>query len=257
MSEVEAFESKGFVVIEGFFSASTISMVRAGLSEIIDTRAPTPRMLHTHSATAPTRDMTELMWQHRNVLRGEGALPPYVLGEMMSLGARVTGSRLLPFQDVSLVKRAGARRFHWHQDISFWPIDREDGCIVWVALDDCTEENGALMLAPGSHKEGIGPSIDLHTGTAQPGTSAPRLGVDGYEVLELRAGDAVVFDARTLHSSGENRTSSARWALAASFVHVLARWSHDRAPLHPLCKKTEHGREVKSWSELNYPNVTG
>jgi ectoine hydroxylase-related dioxygenase (phytanoyl-CoA dioxygenase family) len=43
----------------------------------------------------------------------------------------------------------------WHQDYPFTPHTNDDLITALLFLDDVTEENGALMVVPGSHKEGI------------------------------------------------------------------------------------------------------
>ena len=47
----------------------------------------------------------------------------------------------------------------WHQDWAFYPHANDDLLAIGVALDDCEEENGPLMVIPGSHK---GPIYDHH-----------------------------------------------------------------------------------------------
>ena len=47
----------------------------------------------------------------------------------------------------------------WHQDVAFYPHTNDDLLAVGVALDDCTLENGCLLVIPGSHR---GPTLDHH-----------------------------------------------------------------------------------------------
>jgi ectoine hydroxylase-related dioxygenase (phytanoyl-CoA dioxygenase family) len=43
----------------------------------------------------------------------------------------------------------------WHQDFQFTPHSNDDLVTALLFLDDVTEENGALMVVPGSHREGL------------------------------------------------------------------------------------------------------
>lgn len=43
----------------------------------------------------------------------------------------------------------------WHQDFPFTPHTNDDLVTSLLFLDDVTEENGALRVVPGSHKEGL------------------------------------------------------------------------------------------------------
>ena len=47
----------------------------------------------------------------------------------------------------------------WHQDWAFYPHTNDDLLAVGVLLDDATEENGPLLVMPGSHR---GPTYDHH-----------------------------------------------------------------------------------------------
>ena len=41
----------------------------------------------------------------------------------------------------------------WHQDWNYWRVcDKPDMITAWVALDDVSVENGAMMFVSGSHK---------------------------------------------------------------------------------------------------------
>ena len=40
---------------------------------------------------------------------------------------------------------------HWHQDFAFTPHTNDDVVTALLMLDDVTEENGCLMVDPGSH----------------------------------------------------------------------------------------------------------
>jgi len=39
----------------------------------------------------------------------------------------------------------------WHQDIRYWSFDRPELISTWLALGEETEDNGGLMVIPGSH----------------------------------------------------------------------------------------------------------
>ena len=40
----------------------------------------------------------------------------------------------------------------WHYDWAFYPCTNDDFLVVGVCIDDMNEENGCLMVMPGSHK---------------------------------------------------------------------------------------------------------
>lgn len=248
----QQYERDGFVRLEKGGDAPVVAHIRRAILRTIKEKEPTKRVLFTHEAPPETRPMTELMWQHRNILRTEDRRLQEILRGMRSRAAEVVGYDPIPLQDVSLVKRSGARPFPWHQDLPFWPVDRDDGCVVWLALDNCDQRNGAVEFAPASHRKVLGPAIDLHTGIAQDGTAVSAVLPEDGEIVELRSGDMLVFHARTFHRSGTNHTNEERWGFAVSFVHPETRWCHERAPRHPLCSTTVHNERVSKWSLKMY-----
>ena len=94
----------------------------------------------------------------------------------------------------------------WHQDSGYGRLEPPLDLTVWIALDDCTTDNGCLWVLPRSERRGLQP----HAATN---------GVRGVDVAEagtplpMHAGDAVLFGGLLLHRSLPNRTDHPRVAL--------------------------------------------
>ena len=43
----------------------------------------------------------------------------------------------------------------WHQDAYYWPLEPRQAISFWLAVDEVTEENGAMRVLPGSHRAGL------------------------------------------------------------------------------------------------------
>lgn len=106
----------------------------------------------------------------------------------------------------------------WHQAWAFYPYTNDDLLAIGVALDDCAEENGPLMVIPGSHK---GPVHDHHTngvfcGAIDPATS----GIDFSQAVPLtgRPGTMTIHHARTIHGSALNTSANPRRLLLIMFA---------------------------------------
>lgn len=82
---------------------------------------------------------------------------------------------------------------------------------VLIALDDFTAENGATKFMPGSHMRLQAPTGEEFQSSA-------------VQVFP-KSGDAVVFNARTFHLGGYNRTARARHALT---FNVCRHWMKQR-----------------------------
>jgi ectoine hydroxylase-related dioxygenase (phytanoyl-CoA dioxygenase family) len=84
---------------------------------------------------------------------------------------------------------------------------------VMVALDDYTSENGATRFLPYSFERVDPPALDEF--------------LEASEQTTPRAGDAVVFNARTWHMGGMNRTSTARHAITLNVCRSYMRQRFD------------------------------
>ena len=101
----------------------------------------------------------------------------------------------------------------WHQDGQYWPIRPLATCTVWIAIDDCTPENGPLRYIPGSHKTH---RLMGHTQDDSPDyTLNQKLNADEYdeekaEDLIIEAGQMALHDVYIAHGSAANNSSRSR-----------------------------------------------
>jgi ectoine hydroxylase-related dioxygenase (phytanoyl-CoA dioxygenase family) len=103
----------------------------------------------------------------------------------------------------------------YHQDISYSPQDPYEFS-MWVALNDISGDSSPLEVIPESHLLPLKPAVDFWSPNYEPETSLKMRA----KKLMLEAGDAVFFDSRLWHGSGENKDLSSRYALAM-------RWSRE------------------------------
>ena len=105
----------------------------------------------------------------------------------------------------------------WHQDIRYWSFDAPDLVSLWLALGPEREENGALRLIPGSHR------LHLHRGHfdrhlfLRPELEKNRELIANATLVELDAGDALLFHCRLFHAAGMNASGEVK--LSAVFTY--------------------------------------
>lgn len=107
----------------------------------------------------------------------------------------------------------------WHQDYPYVQ-DSIDALILWIPLHTVNEQNGCIMLAPGSHRDGIQPVRMLDCGPCAKNLELSEPGVvEQYPHLRIPAqpGDVVVFNTLLLHRSFPNLTPDPRWTLQLRF----------------------------------------
>ena len=154
-----------------------------------------------------------------------------------------------------LIKAAGAAEIQIHRDWTMTPTPDEVALNCWCALVDIDEKNGGLALLPGSHA--LVPNIEA-PGVA-PFFSAYCDRLKSHSVsLELKAGEAAIFDYRALHWSSANRSSELRAAVSAAFIPQGSRpvlFLPDKAGGERRFRMVEP--EEGEWTDMIAEGVTG
>lgn len=137
-----------------------------------------------------------------------------------------------------VVKEALEGKMQMHQDWSRVDERKFQSIVAWFPLEDTNETNGRLSVLRESHR-----NIVAWRGECAPGLphyfpqfeeKIPCAIKEKYEVpLNLRAGEAVFYDARLIHFSPLNQTDHARLAINVSFVPK-------EAPLVHSFRSSEH-----------------
>ncbi len=133
--------------------------------------------------------------------------------------------------------------WEWHQDYGYW---YHNGCLFprmstcFMALDECTLENGCLQVLKGSHLAGR-----IDHGSAGKQVAADQARVDFLtQKLEtvpciMAPGDVLFFHCNMLHTSARNTSPSRRWVLiscynAKSNDPVIKHHHPQYTPLHKV-----------------------
>ena len=108
----------------------------------------------------------------------------------------------------------------WHQDIRYWSFDRPELVTAWYALGDETRRNGALRVIPGSH------TLDLDRGRLdselflRPDLPENKTLIRQAQIVELSAGDVLLFHCRLFHAAGQNGSDTVKLSPVFTFHEV-------------------------------------
>jgi len=105
----------------------------------------------------------------------------------------------------------------WHQDIRYWSFDRPELVTSWLALGDEYEQNGSLTVIPGSHRMEFGRGQFDAALFFRTDVEKNRQLMESAQVLELTAGDVLLFHSRLLHSAGRNRTNAVKLSVVFTY----------------------------------------
>jgi hypothetical protein len=114
-----------------------------------------------------------------------------------------------------------------HQDWSYVDERRDRTLIVWCPLRDVDLEDGCLGLIPGTHKmlDCVRTNGDARVVSPYTGLEQELYQAYGVE-LPMRAGQAVLYDARLLHASRPNRSHRVRVAAGMATAPAPLRLHH-------------------------------
>ncbi|MFT5369744.1 MAG: phytanoyl-CoA hydroxylase [Candidatus Latescibacterota bacterium] len=125
-----------------------------------------------------------------------------IVTQLIGLGLRCNGNKL------NLKQPGFGSPVEWHQDWSFYPHTNDDLLAVGVAIDDMTEENGPLLVVPGSHR---GPIYDHHyEGHFCGAVTDPAFSDKAAVPVMVKAGGITIHHVRMLHGSVANTSDKPR-----------------------------------------------
>jgi ectoine hydroxylase-related dioxygenase (phytanoyl-CoA dioxygenase family) len=119
------------------------------------------------------------------------------------------------FGDQIFVKEPGTReRTAFHQDATYFEIDGDQCCVLWMPVDPVTLESGTMLYVRGSHRDGTlyQPNVFVAQ-TPLPGAQGKELpDIEGhmsdYDIVhfDVEPGDVIVHHYRTIHGAGGNNS---------------------------------------------------
>ena len=132
------------------------------------------------------------------------------------------GSNLLCWTTNFFIKEARNPAFvSWHQDSTYWGLDRPDVVTAWVAFTEATEANGAMEYIPGSHKLDQIPHRDTFaTNNLLTRGQEVTVEVDRSKrrVITLRPGEMSLHHVRLVHGSPPNPSDDRRIGFAIRYI---------------------------------------
>ncbi len=242
------YHEQGYLLLENVIPAETLAALRDKIDEFleasrsVDASNEVYDLDTSHSADAPR--VRRLKDPHlrdplfRQVCESNAILDP--VAQLLGGTVRFDHSKLN-------FKHPGASaEIHWHQDWAFYPYTNDDLLAVGVLVEDCTPDNGPLMVIPGSHR---GPVYDHHrnglfAGGIADADIAPLL--DRAVDLTAPAGSITIHHVRTLHASRNNFGTTLRPLLLFSYAAVDAFPIFDSYDLDEFDARILRGEPVRA-----------
>ena len=251
--QTTAYRENGFLVLENIVDGATLTRLRTVIADFQDRSKQVDRSDATfdvgpgHSAAVPKlRRLKDPVLRHHefDALMRSGVIVD-VVADLLGGTVRFDHSKL------NFKPAGGQAKIEWHQDWAFYPHTNDDLLAVGVMIEDCTPENGALMVIPCSHR---GPVYDHHqdgifVGGIQPSLLGAEL--DRAVSLTAPAGSISIHHVRTLHASSDNRSDRERPLLLYSYAAV------DAFPVFKAWDLEEYDTRILRGSPTREPRATG
>ncbi len=242
--QIAFYRDNGYLLVEAVFTAEEVAALRRVTEDFVAASREVPAsndrydLGPNHTAARPAvRRLKNPQDQHpayAAAARSEKLLD--VLACLVGPDIRFDHGKL------NIKPVGGGGTVEWHQDWAFYPHTNDDLLAVGIMLEDCTPENGPLLVIPGTHK---GPVYDHHHDGVFVGALDPTdLGALHGQAVALtgKAGSCSFHHVRTVHGSSENRSATPRPLLLFSYAAVDAWPLVDRFELEEFDNRILRGR---------------
>jgi len=155
--QVQQFHRDGFVAARNVIDPYTLEKIRAAAdawlekSRTLTTSTPEIELDKGHTAEEPK--LARL--NHPVTLDPDfwdAASSDAVLDNVEAV---IGGNIKFHHSKLNMKASKGGAAIGWHQDFAFFPHTNDDLVACGIALDDCTVENGCLLVVPGTHRMGL------------------------------------------------------------------------------------------------------
>jgi ectoine hydroxylase len=213
-AQVQQYHQDGYVLARGFFDPAEIELLARASKEDneLDKRS-------FGRADGEGGVVRLSLWNHP----GDGVYGMFARCERMVRSCeKLLGGEVYHYHSKMILKDAkvgGA--WAWHQDYGYW---YQNGVLfplltsVFIAVDPCTKQNGCLQVLKGSHSAG---RVNHVLTGDQAGADQERVAelCKRLELVyvEMQPGDALFFDANTLHRSDQNKSDHSRWSMICCY----------------------------------------
>ena len=210
-SQRTAYDRDGFIVVPDVFSAAEIDELRAVTDGFVQRAARVGAndevydLEDSHSAAEPR--VRRLKAPH---LIDAAYFRASRNARVVAILKDLWGSVRFDTGKLNMKSAGYGAPVEWHQDWAFYPHTNDDLAAVGIMLDDVDDENGPMLVVPGSHK---GPVYDHHgpNGRFCGAMDPKRLAQEGGSIDLSRArpclgkaGSVTVHHVRAVHGSATN-----------------------------------------------------
>ncbi len=226
-TDLDTFNNDGYLIVRNLFDEQMVGDLKKAINRSLHPPlAPVEFEADVHYPGAPVSrrapgGQTPRRLLHafsRDMLFQQSARAEAVVGRLRQLIGTDDLCLSQNHHNCVMTKHPGfSSQTSWHQDIRYWSFDRPELISTWLALGEESEENGGLLVIPGSHR------LELDRGCLDAALflrtdiDANRELIDKAIAINLSAGDMLFFHSRTFHAAGQNLTETVKTSLVFTY----------------------------------------
>lgn len=199
--QYDRFQADGYVVVRGLYSPEEVQRIETHFMNLNKAGSYPGSEAIERANSDPLKKYPRIMQPHR---WDEVSMGWMLDRRLCAAMTELLSNEPLAVQTMFYFKPPGARGQALHQDQYYLRVQPGTCMAAWLAVDDCDEENGCLMVVPGSQAWPI-----LCTVEADATQSFTDVTVDlpeGAQVVPvaMQAGDVLFFNGQLVHGSYPN-----------------------------------------------------
>ena len=224
----ESFDTDGYYLERGLFSPEEVETYKAHYMTMraAGSYPGDDPGVDIGAATDPLKKYPRLIHMHK---WDELSMSWLIEPRLNALLTELTGFEPLAVQTMLYFKPAGARGQALHQDNFYLKVKGSTCIAAWLALDDCDEENGCMMVVPGSQNL---PTLCITKADTKASFTDVTVPIpEGMEMRPaiMKAGDVLFFNGSLIHGSLPNESEDRfRRALIGHYMigdgEALSEW---------------------------------
>jgi len=211
-AQLAAFDARGFIKLEGVFTAEEIAAVTRAIDPL---EAAAEAKLRAAGGKVSISEADAITFA-AHIVRQSAVLRDFAAHPAIAdICHDLVGDDVRLYWDQSVYKKwQKPQEFPWHQDNGYTFIEPQQYLTLWLPLVDVDEENGCPWIAPGMHRLGT-----LEHWATPIGLKCLEDAANAVPV-PARAGDAIVFSSLTPHRTGPNlKVGTVRKAYILQYAH--------------------------------------
>lgn len=249
---IETFTRDGYLLIKGVYAKNEVEELIEEYDKIWVELVSNKKIVQN-----PKEPLVSLFPRLRDYHRASSLIKNFILKPIIfEIVEKLIGEEALVISTSYYFKAPGTPGLPCHQDNYAIGVTPGTTYAVWVSLDEATEENGGLIIVPGTGDYPMLPpkspssNVIEHFSDSGQTISIP----ENYSERHLHTspGDVVIFTGNTIHGSSDNQS---RYSYRRSLITHMAAHSTEEVTLNFNNLLDKEGNRIRRRLNKN-PKIT-